>query len=73
VPGARRFATTSLPLTVARTREDALRRSIATRRGCHYRDVDHASCKWIVTLHSLKDQDFSGKMLEEALAWYLGW
>ncbi len=33
--------------------------------------VGHAS--WVVTLHSPKEEIFSGKTLEEALAWCLGW
>jgi hypothetical protein len=33
--------------------------------------VDHAG--WVVTLHSPEEQDFSGKTLEEALAWCLVW
>jgi hypothetical protein len=49
--------------------EDALRRAIATRRGYCCWDVDHAS--WVVTLHSPKEQDFSGTTLKEALAWCL--
>jgi hypothetical protein len=32
---------------------------------------DHAS--WVVTLHSPQVQTFSGKTLEEALAWCLVW
>jgi hypothetical protein len=30
-------------------------------------------CRPRVTLHSSEEQDFSGKTLEEALAWYLVW
>jgi hypothetical protein len=33
--------------------------------------VDHAS--WVVAMHSPQEQDFSGKTLEEALAWCLVW
>ena len=33
--------------------------------------VDHAG--WVVTLHYPEEQNFSGKMLEEALAWCLVW
>jgi hypothetical protein len=32
---------------------------------------EHAG--WVVTLHSPDEQDFSGKTLEEALAWCLVW
>jgi hypothetical protein len=32
---------------------------------------EHAG--WLVTLHSPEEQDFSGKTLEEALAWCLVW
>jgi hypothetical protein len=28
---------------------------------------------WVVTLHSAKEHDFSGKTLEEGLAWCLVW
>jgi hypothetical protein len=33
--------------------------------------VDHAS--WVVTLHSPEAQDFSGRSLEEGLAWCPVW
>jgi hypothetical protein len=36
-------------------------------------DVDHAGCTWVVTLHSLEEQVFYGRTLEEALAWCLVW
>jgi len=51
--------------------QDALRRAIATRRDSCSWDGDHAG--WVVTLHSPEEQDFSGKTLEEALAWCLVW
>ena len=51
--------------------QDALRSAIAIRRGYCSWDVDHAS--WVVTLHSPEEQDFSGKTLEEGLAWWLAW
>ena len=57
------------PTLEGRARQDALRAAIATRRGSCWRDVDHAG--WVVTLHSLDEQDFYGKTLEEALAWCL--
>jgi hypothetical protein len=34
-------------------------------------DLDHAG--WVVMLHSPEEQDFYGKTLKEALAWYLVW
>jgi len=48
-----------------------LRAAIATRRGYCWGDVDHAG--WVVTLNSPEGQTFSGKTLEEALAWCLVW
>ena len=33
--------------------------------------VDHAG--WVVTVHSPEEHDFSGKTLEEGLAWCLVW
>jgi hypothetical protein len=53
--------------------QDALRRAIASRRGSCSWTADHAGCKWVVTLHSPEEQVFSGKRLEEALAWWLVW
>jgi predicted RNase H-like HicB family nuclease len=35
------------------------------------RTVDHGN--WVVTPHSPEEQDFTGKTLEEALAWCLVW
>ena len=32
---------------------------------------EHA--RWVETLHSPEEHDFSGKTLEEALAWWLVW
>jgi hypothetical protein len=55
----------------ARNLHHALRRAIATRRGCCSWDIDHAS--WVVTLHSPEEQDINGKTLEDALAWCLVW
>jgi hypothetical protein len=57
------------PMLDGRELQDALRRAIATRRGSFCWTVDHAG--WVVTLHSLEEQDFSGRTLEEALAWWL--
>ena len=54
------------PTLKGRPLQDALRREIAYRRGYCSWTVDHAS--WVVTLHSLQEQDFYGKTLEEALA-----
>ena len=45
--------------------------AIATRGGSCWWDVDHAG--WVVTLDAPERQEFSGKTLEEALAWYLVW
>ncbi len=59
------------PTLECRALQDALRRAIATRRGSCPWDVDQAGC--VVTLHSPDEQDFSGKTLEEALAWCLVW
>ena len=59
------------PMLESRALQDALRRAIATRRGYCSWDVDHAG--WVVTLHSPDEQDFSGKTLEEGLAWCLVW
>lgn len=59
------------PALDGRDLQDALRSAIATRGGYCSWDVDHAGCKWVVTLHSPEEQDFYGKALEEALAWCL--
>ncbi len=59
------------PTLDGRALQDALRGAIATRRGYCSWTVDHAG--WVVTLHSPEVQDFSGKTLEEALAWCLVW
>ena len=59
------------PTLEGRALQDALRRAIAYRRGSCSWDVDHAG--WVVTLHSPDEQDFSGKTLEEGLAWCLVW
>ena len=57
------------PSLNGRALQDARRRAIATRRGSCSWTVDHAG--WVVTLHSPDEQNFSGKTLEEALAWHL--
>ena len=59
------------PTLEGRALQDALLRAIAARRGYCSWDVDHAG--WVVTLHSLEEQDFYGKTLEEGLAWCLVW
>ena len=59
------------PTLEGRALQDALRAAIATRRGYCSWTVDHAD--WVVTLHSPEKQDFYGKTLEEALAWWLVW
>jgi hypothetical protein len=59
------------PALEGRSLQDALQRAIATRCGSCSRIVDHTS--WMVTLHSPEEQNFSGKTLEEALAWRLVW
>ena len=46
-------------------------REIAARRGFCWWDVDHAG--WVVMLNSPEEQTFSGKSLEEVLAWCLVW
>jgi hypothetical protein len=47
--------------------------AIATRSGYCWWDVDHAGCKWVVTLSSPERQTFYGRTLEEGLAWCLVW
>src|SRR5215207_1747497 len=59
------------PTLEGRALQDALLREIAHRRGYCWWDVDHAG--WVVTLDSPDRQEFSGKTLEEALAWCLVW
>lgn len=59
------------PTLEGRALQDALRRAIASRRGYCSWDVDHAG--WVVALHSPEEHDFSGRTLEEALAWTLVW
>jgi hypothetical protein len=59
------------PTLDGRALQDALRSAVAIRRGSCSWDVDHASCKWVVTLHSLEEQEFCDRTLEEALAWCL--
>jgi hypothetical protein len=53
--------------------QDALHEAIATRGGSCWWDIDHAGCKWVVTLNSPEEQLFYGRTLEEALAWCLIW
>ena len=70
--GAGAVAQTGVDPTLdGRAPQDALRRAKATRRGYCSWTVDHAG--WVVTLHSPEEPDFSGKTLEEALAWCLAW
>jgi len=57
------------PTLDGRALQDPLRAAIATRRGSCSWTVDHAG--WVVTRHSSDEQEFSGKTLEEALAWCL--
>ena len=59
------------PTLEGRALQDALRRAIATRRGYCDWTVDHAG--WVVMLYSPEEQTFSGKTLEEGLAWCLVW
>jgi hypothetical protein len=61
------------PTLDGRALQDALRSAVAIRRGSCSWDVDHASCKWVVTLHSSEELDFYDRTLEEALAWCLVW
>jgi hypothetical protein len=59
------------PALEGRALQDALRAAIAARRGYCWWDVDHAG--WVVTLDRPERQEFSGRTLEEALAWCLVW
>jgi hypothetical protein len=59
------------PALEGRALQNALLRAIATCRGSCSWTVDHASCKWVVTLHGPEEQELYGKTLEEALAWCL--
>jgi hypothetical protein len=59
------------PALEGRALQDALRAAIATRCGSCRWTVNHAG--WVVTLDSPKRQEFSGRTLEEALAWCLVW
>jgi hypothetical protein len=54
-----------------RALRDALRSAIAIRRGYCDWTVDNAG--WVVHLLSPDEQEFSGRTLEEALAWCLVW
>ena len=56
-----------------RALQDALRSAIAIRRGSCSWDLNHAGCKWVVTLHCPEEQVFYGKTLEEALARCMVW
>jgi hypothetical protein len=47
--------------------------ALATRRSDCWCDVDHADCKWVVTLTSPEEQEFYGRTLEEVLGWCLVW
>ncbi len=58
------------PTLEGRALQDALRRAIASRVSCDW-TVDHAG--WVVMLFSPEEQTFSGKTLEEGLAWCLVW
>jgi hypothetical protein len=60
-----------VPTLEPRPLQDAIRASIATRRGYFDWTVDHAG--WVVTLYHPDQQEFSGRTLEEALAWCLVW
>jgi hypothetical protein len=53
--------------------QEALQAAIGMCGGSCWWDVDHASCKWVVTLSSPDEQTFYGRTLEEALAWCLVW
>jgi hypothetical protein len=57
------------PTLEPRPLQDAIRAAIATRRGYCDWTVGHAG--WVVTLHAPEEQQFSGRTLEEALAWCL--
>jgi hypothetical protein len=59
------------PALEGRALQDALRAAIAARRGYSWWDVDHAGS--VVTLDRPERQEFSGRTLEEALAWCLVW
>jgi hypothetical protein len=61
------------PTLDGRALQAALRAAIATRRGSCSWNIDHAGCKWVVTLHSPEEQDFYDRTLEEALTWCLVW
>ena len=59
------------PTLECRALQDALRAAIAVRGGYCWWDVDSAG--WVLTLSSPERQEFSGRTLEEALAWCLVW
>ncbi len=59
------------PTLDGRALQDALRREIAISGGSCWWDVDHAG--WVVTLDRPERHEFSGRTLEEALAWCLVW
>jgi hypothetical protein len=52
--------------------EDARHAAMTSHRGDCSWDIDHASCKWVVTLRSPDEQDFDDKTLEAAPAPGLG-
>jgi hypothetical protein len=59
------------PTLEGRALQDALRAAIAYRRGYCWWTVAHAG--WVVTLDSPERQEFSGRTLDEARAWWLVW
>ncbi len=59
------------PTRGGRARQDALHQAIATSRG--YCDWTADRAGWVVILRSPEGQEFSGKTLDEALAWRLVW
>lgn len=59
------------PTLERRTQQDALRSPIADRHGNCDWTVDHA--RWGMTRYHLEEQTFSGRTLEEGLAWRLVW
>jgi hypothetical protein len=59
------------PTFESRALQDALMREIAHCRGYYSWDVDDTG--WVVTLVAPEQHEFSGRTLEEALAWCLVW
>jgi hypothetical protein len=72
VAGAMAQAGVDLTLK-CRASQEACGSAIATGRGYCSRTIDHTNCNWVVTRHTSEHHDFSGKTLEEALAWCLVW